>query len=378
MSHATHQVHGLTADAVAPDWPPLGQDELVTLLAHYPQLGRLRGIHWHSPRPLSAAAIVDTAAGRVFVKRHHPQVRSVETLTEEHRFAAHLSQRSVPAPAVLHSAAGDTAVALDAWTYEVQALAAGLDVYRDTPSWVPPNLTAHAQSAGAALARLANAAEDYRAPQRRTHLLVARDDLLRSADPVQALYAQLAERPALAAYLSTRDWQDDFARQLLPRHDALQPQLAALPRRWGHNDWHVSNLLWSASDTSAQVTAVLDFGLASSTSELFDLATAIERNAIVWLALEAGDGAAHAHLAVALVDGYRQQRALSSAQVHLLTELLPLVHLDFALSEVEYFAGISGSRRNADIAYDAFLLGHAAWFDSPPGQRLLAAIRKRA
>ncbi|HEY1589035.1 MAG TPA: aminoglycoside phosphotransferase family protein, partial [Rhodanobacter sp.] len=111
---------------------------------------------------------------------------------------------------------------------------------------------------------------------------------------------------------------------------------------------------------------------------LFDLATAIERNAIAWLALDTGEAAVHLDIARALVEGYRQQCPLDTTDIHLLADLLPLVHVDFALSEVEYFHGITGSRANADVAYDTFLLGHAAWFATPPGQTLLQAIRDGA
>jgi len=51
------------------------------------------------------------------------------------------------------------------------------------------------------------------------------------------------------------------------------------------------------------------------------------------------------------------------------------VHLDFALSEVEYFHGITGSTANADVAWYTFLLGHARWFRSSDGQQLLDTLR---
>ena len=65
---------------------------------------------------------------------------------------------------------------------------------------------------------------------------------------------------------------------------------------------------------------------------------------------------------------------MSAADIQLLADLLPLVHVDFALSEVEYFHAITRSQANADVACDTFLRGHAAWFGTPPGQALLQAI----
>jgi len=57
----------------------------------------------------------------------------------------------------------------------------------------------------------------------------------------------------------------------------------------------------------------------------------------------------------------------------LLGDLLPLVHLDFALSEVEYFNALA-DRHKPDVAWTTFLRGHAAWFSTAPGRTLLRAI----
>ena len=100
--------------------------------------------------------------------------------------------------------------------------------------------------------------------------------------------------------------------------------------------------------------------------------------AIAWLQLDRGAQAVRGDIALALLVGYRDARALSADQVRLLADLLPVVHLDFALSEVEYFHAITGSRANADVAYRTFLLGHADWFRTPAGQGLLATLRGAA
>ncbi len=375
MPDHTHRVHGLDADSVLPDWPALRAGEIGDLLRAYPSLGTSADIHWHSPRPLSAAALVDTAAGTFFVKRHHRRVRSVATLTEEHRFIAHLRHAGVPIPAVLRDRDGQTAIAIGDWVYEVHARADGIDIYRDALSWSPLALREHARAAGRMLATLHDGAAGYAADQRNTHMLIARSELLAAADPVAVLRAQLPDRPGLADYLRQRDWTTDLSDMLAPWHPTLSSRLVQQPALWTHNDWHVSNLCWSDAGRDARVTAVLDFGLASRTFALFDLATAIERNAIAWLALETGREATHIDIALAFMDGYCQVRQLTVDDRHLLADLMPLVHLDFALSEVEYFHAVTGSRANADIAYDTFLLGHAAWFDTSAGQSLLHAIR---
>ena len=378
MPDLTHRVHGMADDSVPPDWPALRIDEVNELLRRYPSLGRCSTIRWHSPRPLSAAALVDTDAGTIFVKRHHRRVRSVATLSEEHRFIAHLRAGGIPIPSIHCDLDGQTAVSIGDWIFEVHASAEGVDRHRDSVSWSPLRDRREALAAGRMLATLHTASAGYTAEQRQTHLLVARSELLSAVDPVTALSEQLPQRPGLADYLRGRDWPHDLQQTLTPWHATLPARIQQQPMLWTHNDWHVSNLFWSDAGSDARVSAVLDFGLASRTFALFDLATAIERNAIAWLMLERGDDAVHADMALALIDGYRQTRPLGDEDVRLLADLLPLVHLDFALSEVEYFHAIIGSRANADIAYETFLLGHAAWFGSASGQSLLRAIRKVA
>ncbi|MCX7513510.1 phosphotransferase enzyme family protein [Frateuria hangzhouensis] len=375
MTSSCHRVHGLADEDVSPDWPPLVPREVGALLAGYAL--RPGAIRWHSPRPLSAAALVDTAGGTVFVKRHHRSVRTAATLAEEHAFMAWLREAGLPVPGVLAAISGHTAIERGEWTYEVHAPATGIDLYRESASWTPLLDRDHAYTAGAMLARLHDAAEGYAAGQRGTHLLVARSELIEAADPLAAIAAQCSQRPGLARYLAQRDWRADIGPILAPFHERAQARLAAQPDLWTHGDWHVSNLCWSGRGPRAAITAVLDFGLAARTFALFDLATAIERNAVAWLALD-DDDAAHPQAARALVDGYRSQRALTAADVHLLADLLPLVHVDFALSEVEYFTAVTHSPANADVAYHTFLLGHAAWFATPPGRMLLDAIRALA
>jgi Ser/Thr protein kinase RdoA (MazF antagonist) len=373
MNDSTHRAHGLAGDSTPPDWPALTTAEVETLLAGYPQVGRFDASRWHSPRPLSAACLVEATRGSVFVKRHHHRVRSVATLGEEHRFIAHLRHAGLPVPAVLHDAQARAVVAMGDWVYEVHERAQGIDLYREAISWEPLPVSNHALVAGRMLARLHNAAEGYEAPQRDTHILVARSELILADDPIATLQAQLPSRPGLASYLAGRQWRSELSELLAPWHAVAQPRLVRQPRLWTHGDWHVSNLCWSDSHAGTHITDVLDFGLAAANFALFDLATAIERNAIAWLALDAD--AAHADIARALIEGYRQARPLDRAEVHLLADLLPLVHVDFALSEVEYFHAITPSRANADVAYDTFLRGHAAWFGTREGQSLLQAIR---
>lgn len=370
MNNSNHRSHGWNNDTVVPDWPPLELGEVEALLSGFPALGKPIHIAWHSPRPFSATARVATAAGDVFVKRHHQQVRTVQALLEEHAFIAHLRTQAIAVPQVLANAAGQTAVARGAWVFEVHTPATGTDLYRDTPSWTPLAHVAQARNAGSMLAQLHHATASFTLPNRSAVPLVARDAMLRTPDLISAIAAY----PALVSALAHRPWRHELV-PLLARHRALQSRLQTQPRLWTHGDWHASNLLWDGNGSAANVTSVLDFGLCAPTFALYDLATAIERNAIAWLQLGSGVQEALPHIAVALLEGYAEVSPLAPSDVTLLADLLPLVHLDFALSELEYFHAVLHQATMVDIVWNDYLLGHAAWFETAHAKPLLHAIQ---
>jgi len=368
--------HGLGLDPVAADWPALQENDIEQLLRDYPQLGQLSSLHWHSPRPFSAAGLITTSSATLFVKRHHQQVRQASWLEEEHRLIAHLHRQGAPVAAVVPNRHGGTATVQGPWTFEIHHVAEGLDLYRDALSWSPFQSTQHAVAAGQALARLHQAAHGYSAPPRQTPVLLANARLIEQAAPLEAIAKAATNDPALGAYLADKDWRTQLGDLLLPWHTPVSGLLQQQPALWTHNDWHASNLLWSEDGA---VTSVLDFGLADRTFALYDLATAIERNAVPWLDLDSG-GPAVADLDSidALLAGYHQVRPLSANDLHILSALLPLVHVDFALSEVAYYQGVVGSTSSADVAYHAYLLGHLHWFAGAQGQRLLSHLQRKS
>jgi Ser/Thr protein kinase RdoA (MazF antagonist) len=353
-------------EPVAPDWPPLTDGEAASVLGGP---GPVR-VLWRSPRPLSAAALVDgPGRGLVFVKRHHVSVRTAASLGEEHRFLRHLRERGVPVVEVLD------VVTLGEWVYEVHTAGRGTDLYQDALSWTPFLSVGHARAAGGALARLHLAAEGYDAPRRGPQPLVASFTVFADADPPAALERYVARRPALAAALAGRPWREDVVRIHLPFHARLAPLLDKLEPMWTHNDWHASNLLWDVGVAgTSEVSTVLDFGLSDRTTAVHDLATAIERNVVQWLDLPTGQVRVELEHLDALLDGYTAVRPLSAAEAAALPELLPLVHAEFALSEVDYFHGVVGSAGNTELAYEYFT-GHAEWFAGARGAGLLARVR---
>jgi Ser/Thr protein kinase RdoA (MazF antagonist) len=384
MEAASHHLtrvlsHGMNADAVISDWPALTSAEVARVLLHYPQAGTPKRLVWHSPRPFSAGCVMTTSTMDVFVKRHHVSVRDVAGLSEEHGFINHLRSRGIAVSEVLTTIDGATAFTDDHWTYEVHGVASGVDLYRDAVSWTPFSSSVHAHEAGKALARLHLAAQDYTAPARKAQTLVSSFTIFSQPDPLPAQQRYIERYPAIADYLKERDWRGEAAGTLLPFHARLLPYLDELTPLWTHNDWHASNLLWTDRSAAAGVETILDFGLSDRTCALHDLATAIERNVIEWLAIQEGKtDAVHPDLLDALLEGYHLLRPLTSRQWLALAALLPLVHAEFALAELAYFHGITRSANNAALAYDAYYLGHAAWFNTTAGRALLARITARA
>ena len=187
MIDDAHLAHGLAGDHLEPDWPPLTVDEVVAVVARVPALGSLLSIDWRSPRPLSAAALATTSSGGVFVKRHHRSVRDAHALGEEHRFTDFLRAKGIPVPRVLRDGSGESVFIEGDWVFELHEPARGVDAYRDAFSWSPIGGVRHARAAGAMLARLHAAAEDFHAPQRGTHILIARAEIVASPESISSL-----------------------------------------------------------------------------------------------------------------------------------------------------------------------------------------------
>lgn len=371
-------VHGMGTDMEAPTWPAITADEAEAAIVRFPAAGRMTGLRWHSPRPFSAATLAQTTEGAFLLKRHHRHVRSLAGLGEEHAFITHLAGVGVSVPAIMTTAGDATAIAIGEWTYELHRSAPGVDLYRDRPSWTPFLSHAHAHAAGAALARLHEAARGFPARARRQQPLVASFTILPAVDPMAAAEAYVAARPALASFLATRRWRQDMARLFAAMGDGLPLLLTDQVPLWTHNDWHPSNLLWADDGI---VRTVFDFGLADRTCAVHDIATAIERSAVRWLELGQGQGQGQGTddigdpgAALALLAGYATIVPLRRVDIATIVRLLPLVHLEFALSEVDYFIGVMADAVSAELTWDGYLVGHAEWFLSAPGRDFLRRI----
>ena len=368
--------HGLDGSLVAPDWPPLTLAELRSVVPHFPSAGEPISVLSTSPRPLSAAAVIETNTGRIFVKRHARAVRDVAGLAEEHRFMRHLCANGISVPKVFETESGATAIESGDSTYEVHGLPTGTDLYEDAISWTPFRSVHHAHSAGEFLARMHLAAETFSAPPRKVQPLVASFTIFASPDPVSALDRYFSARPAIAHDQQTLRDSEQALELLIPFHTELQTLLPSLPPLWTHNDLHASNLFWSNHTADAGASSVIDFGLSDRTNTVHDLAHAIERNIVEWLVLMNGPAAGdrilvHLDHLWALLDGYEQIRPLSSAESAALAPMLALCHAEFALTEADYFLGVLHSPEKARVATHDYLLAHAQWFAGPGRHKLL-------
>ena len=378
-----HKTHGMDEKRVEPDWQPLTLAEVHALLSRFYDLGDPVQILSTSPRPFSAASVVRTTVGRVFIKRHSRLVRDREGLLEEHRFLKHLRAHGAHVPHVYGSTTGETVIETAESTYEVHEAPDGVDIYEDALSWTPFRSVAHANSAGRALALLHLASRGFDAPRRKPRPLVASFTIFANSDPQREAARYLEARSFLTGNAGVGNCTREALRLLTSFHTELVPLLPELSPLWTHNDLHASNLMWSNDSDEARATAIFDFGLADRTCAVHDIAHAIQRNIVEWLALGKNRNQPEAvpihldHLH-ALLDGYEAVRPLSTAEAAALAPMTALCHAEFALSEADYFLGILHSQEKAQSAYYGWLVKHALWFLGSGGIVLLDAIRQRS
>ena len=372
--------HGMGSDWENKDWVHITVPELHHLQPYYPCLQGSVQILWCSPRPFSSAVLVEVmqalaSTGQTnlhpyFIKRSHRSFRRAQDILQEHAVLQHLASKNIPVATLISSNCGQTALELGDWTYEVYEKAAGFDLYVDQQSWTPFFYTEHAAKVGSLLAKLHTAMQDF--PElhgRSTRYLVSNQQLLESESIVTAIQQRIDNSPELSRYFADKNLDAVFLERIFQTHRKIKHVLQQATKIWTHNDLHASNLFWSTQGADANITAVIDFGLSDRNSALYDLAITIERNFIDWLALE--------HTSQINVDEAGLSAFLQAycAEIHpqqdfsILPELLKIVHLDFAFSELEYFVGITQNLKHADAAYYDWIVGHVNWFFTEQGQQ---------
>ena len=372
--------HGMGNDWENKDWVHITVPELHHLQPYYPCLQGSVQILWCSPRPFSSAVLVEVmqalaSTGQTnfhsyCIKRSHRSFRRAQDILQEHAVLQHLASKNIPVATLISSNCGQPALELGDWTYEVYEKAAGFDLYVDQQSWTPFFYTEHAAKVGSLLAKLHTAMQDF--PElhgRSTRYLVSNQQLLESENIVTAIQQRIDNSPELNRYFADKNLDAVFLERIFQTHRKIKHVLQQATKIWTHNDLHASNLFWSTQSADANITAVIDFGLSDRNSALYDLAITIERNFIDWLALE--------HTSQISIDEAGLSAFLQAycAEIHsqqdfsILPELLKIVHLDFAFSELEYFVGITQNLKHADAAYYDWIVGHVNWFFTEQGQQ---------
>ena len=372
--------HGMGSDWENKDWLHITVPELHRLQSYYPCLQGSVKILWCSPRPFSSAVLIEVvqalaSTGQTnlhpyFIKRSHRSFRRAQDILQEHAVLQHLASKNIPVATLITSNCGQTALEVGDWTYEVYEKAAGFDLYVDQQSWTPFFYTEHAAKVGSLLAKLHTAMQDF--PElhgRSTRYLVSNQQLLESENIVTAIQQRIDNSPELSRYFADKNLDAVFLERIFQTHRKIKHVLQQATKIWTHNDLHASNLFWSTQSADANITAVIDFGLSDRNSALYDLAITIERNFIDWLALEhtsqisVDEAGLSAFLQAYFAEIYPQQ------DFSILPELLKIVHLDFAFSELEYFVGITQNLKHADAAYYDWIVGHVNWFFTEQGQQ---------
>lgn len=372
--------HGMGAEPESKDWPHINEIELSRLKKNYIELDGDLKIIWRSPRPFSSALIVEVHSNNgdddnsernlYFIKRSYHSFRKVKDLLEEHEFIRYLQKVGINVPRLVHSLQNTTALQIGNWTYEVHHRADGLDIYADQLSWKPFYYPEHAAKAGELLAKLHNRAEHFLNNEGRSaRYLVSNQKLLESDDIVLAIKKRIRSSRDLKSYFADKDIDQKFFDQISHVHQNVKVALQTAPKIWTHNDFHASNLLWSENTSKANVSTLIDFGLSDRNSAIYDLAVAIERNFIDWLNLENSQEIYIDQIGLATFIQAYLSNIESASNLKFLPDLLKIVHLDFAFSELEYFIGITKNLKHADAAYYDWILSHTYWFTSEYGQK---------
>lgn len=355
-------------------WPALTRADVATLLPHWGMHPANDPILWHSQRPFSASAIIALQDGQhIFLKRHGRALRSARTVTEEHRFAQHLAAQGLAVCAPLPMEDGTTAKAEGHYVYEAFPLFTEHDAYRGLESWRPYKSTPQADSSGRLLAQLHHASAGYDAPPRHNPPLTSIRHPLLGPSLDDTLLPWAAQQKGLTSLYSLEDVRSDVLPLLEPFHQALRPLLPHDRPLWGHGDWHGANLLWQNEGQDLTAVRIFDFGMCDQTSAAFDLAVAIERSFISWLAPD-GSPTVHEEQLRAFLHAYDAQRPRSLIERHLTARWLPLCHVTFALSETAYYGHTLHNQAAAEISWRDYLIGHAEWFHSPTGRTLLSML----
>lgn len=367
--------HGMSGELETKDWHNITQSDLEALKIHYTALQGNIEILWNSPRPFSSAALIRVNKQHIFfIKRSDKRFRSTQDIEEEHQFIVHLASKQIPVPNIVPTSLGTTALQQASWTYELHYKAKGQDLYANHHSWQPFLCHEHANEAGKIQAKMHLAAQSFSVKKERAaQFLVSNQRLLEAKDITLAIKNKISASSALSQYFKETALRSDFLEQTKVLHQSIYDEFKKVPKIWTHNDLHASNIFWKEN---GEIATVIDFGLSDFNSAVYDFTVAVERNFFDWLQLS------HSQSIDVDFDGlkvfclsYIKTLGYVPSWLSLVPELLGIIHLDFAFSELEYFVGITQNLKHADAAYFDWIIAHTAWFFSDAGQDFIAELK---
>ncbi len=120
------------------------ETEIKQVLRHY-KIGRLQNAQHLAQGYVNENWIIDTTAGRFFLKHRYPGLQNPRLIRAQHALIKHLRQSGFPAPEILATKSGDTFIVLDGRFYEIQTYIKGGPYQLNCPK--------HLQAAAAMLGR---------------------------------------------------------------------------------------------------------------------------------------------------------------------------------------------------------------------------------
>jgi hypothetical protein len=342
MGDPVHLVHGMGTGLEAPSWPAIAHDEAQAVLAMFPEAGRL--IRWTGiPRARFPAALAQTDRGRCSSSATIA-VCAVSRGWRANMPLSRICARAVPVVDVLATRDGASALpgrlGLGSASQGARARSLSRSPVVDAVPVARP-----CPCGRGALARLHLAAQGFVAPARPALPLVTSLSILTAADP--------PPRGGLCRGAPgwRTIWPDATGAMNLP------PCSMDLRSIGWRRIWHANRAVDAQRlapvepfvDGGGDVASVLDFGLSDRTCALHDLATALERCAVRWLDLTPDREMwpnrmprGRCWLGIMRCGLELEDRAL-------LARLLPLVHVEFAMSErtISTACCAQGRRRSA-------------------------------
>ncbi len=349
------------------------------MLARYGRDGSVT-VRWRSPRPMSAAALAGCDGAEVFVKRHHTLVRTAAQLGAEHALAGHLRALGIPVPAVLRLPDGGTTVRSGDYVYEVHAPAGGIDLYRDVPSWEPFRARGARPGGGSRAGPVPPGQRELRpagqAPRGAHELLRGHHGAgpaCRGGPPGRppARPGPLPGRTAVAG----RPRQIPPARDRPARAAAPRPRPALGARGLASVQPHLDRAVPGCRCRRRDRPRAGQPHLRGARPGGRDRA---QRRVLARPRRHRGGRTRTSRPWTPCWTVTRRSGRSPGPSLRRCPGCSRSSHLEYALSEVEYFASVVRSPQNADLAYDGYLIGHARWFAGREGSALLSHLRQRA